>query len=45
MAVARIEILVRVASKVAESLNLVLHGMRMNDVHDYSYAVLVGFID
>ena len=44
MAVARIEILVRVASKVAESLNLVLHGVRMNDVHDHSYPQTVSLI-
>ena len=42
---ATVEILVRVASEVAESFDFVLHSMRVYDVHDDSDAMLVGFID
>ena len=44
VAVAAVEVLVRVASKVAQTLNLVLHSVRVNDVHDDSDAILVCFI-
>ena len=44
VAVTTVEILIRVASKVAQSLNLVLHSVRMNNVHDDSDAMLVCFI-
>ena len=45
MTIARIEKLVRIASEVAETLHLVLHSMRMNDIHDDSNTVLVGSIN
>ena len=45
VAVARIEVLVGVAGKVAKSLNLVLHSMRVNDVHDDGNTVLMGSVD
>ena len=41
MPVAWVEILVGVASEIAKSLYLVLHGMTVNDIHDYSDAILV----
>ena len=40
-----IEILVRVASKIAQTLNLVLHSMRVNYIHDNSHTVLVSCVD
>ena len=42
--VARIEILVRIAGKIAKALNLVLHCMRMNDIHDNSNTILMSRI-
>ena len=43
--VARIEILVRIAGKIAKALNLVLHCMRMNDIHDNSNTILMSRIN
>ena len=45
MTVARIEELVGVACQIAKTLHLILHGMRVNDIHDHSNAVLVGGIN
>ena len=45
VAVAGVEILVGVARQVAQSLHLVLHGVRMYDVHDDGYAGGVGRVD
>ena len=42
--VTRVEVLVRIATQVAESLDLILHSMRVNKVHDDSKAVLVSGI-
>ena len=44
VAIARIEILVRVASQIAESLHLILHGVRMHDVHNHGDAILMGCV-
>ena len=43
--VARIEELIRIATEVAESFHLVLHGVRVYDVHDDGNAVLMGGVD
>ena len=45
VAVARIEILVGVASEIAKSLNFVLHCMRVYNIHDYGNTVLMGSVD
>ena len=45
MAIAGIEILVGVASQIAQTLNLVLYGMRVHDVHDHGDAQSVSFVD
>ena len=45
VAVTRIEELVGVAGKVTESLHLILHGMRMYDIHDHRETHLMGGID
>ena len=45
MSVAGIEILVGVASQIAQSFHLVLHGMTVHNVHDDRYALLVSLID
>ena len=45
MTVAGIEILVGVAGKIAQTLDFVLHGMRVNDVHDDGNALGMGRID
>ena len=45
VSVARIEILVRVAGKIAQTFQLVLHGVRVHDVHDDCDSVLMGRID
>ena len=43
--VAGIEILVRVAGKVAQAFDLVLDGMALHQVHNDRNAMLVGFIN
>ena len=43
--VAAVEVLARVAGQVAQSLCLVLHGMALNEVHDYGKSLRVGFVD
>ena len=45
VAVARIEELVGVASEIAQALDLVLHGMRVDDIHDDGNTHLVGGIN
>ena len=45
MTVAGIEELVRIASEIAQALDLVLHGVAVDDVHDDGDAVLVGGVD
>ena len=45
VAVALIEELVGVAGEVAQALNLILHGMRVYDVHDDGNAHLVGGVN
>ena len=45
MSVARIEVLVRITGKIAETFHLVLHCMRVNDIHNDSYAILMGCIN
>ena len=45
VSVAWVEILVWVAGKVAETFNLVLYGVAVDDIHYYSNAVLVGCVD
>ena len=45
MPVARIEVLVGVASQIAQSLNLILYCMRVHNIHDNSNSVLMGSID
>ena len=39
------EILAAITSKIAKTFNLVLHGMRVNDVHDDCYAHLVCLVN
>ena len=43
--VATIEVLTRIACQIAQSLCLVLHGMALNEVHDYGKSLRVGFVD
>ena len=45
MTVARIEILVRIAGKITKAFQLVLHCMRVDDVHDDGNTVLMGSIN
>ena len=45
MTVAGIEELVGVASQIAKTFHLVLHGMRVHNIHDDGNTVLVGGID
>ena len=45
MTIASIEELVRIASEIAETLHLVLHSVRVDDIHNHSHTVLVGSID
>ena len=45
MSLARIEELVGIACKVAQSLHFVLHCMRVDDVHNNGNAMLVGLVD
>ena len=45
VAFARVKILVRVASKVSQSFSFILHGMRMNNVHNDCNAIGMCFID
>ena len=45
MTVARIEILVRIASEITQSFHLILYGMRVNDVHDDGNTILVSCIN
>ena len=45
VAIAGIEELVGVAGEVAESLDLVFHGVRVDDVHNDGDAVLMGLVD
>ena len=44
VSVAWVEKLVWVTGKVAETFNLVLYGVAMDDIHYYSNAVLVGCV-
>ena len=41
MPVAGIEILVRISSKISQTLYLILHGMRVDNIHDDCDAVAV----
>ena len=43
--VTRIEILVWITTEISQTLNLILHSMRVNEVHDDSKSVLVGLIN
>ena len=43
--ITRIEVLVGVASKVAQALELVLHGVRLHHIHNHCNAVGVSLID
>src|SRR3712207_2138187 len=45
MAVAGIEILVRITGQIAQSLHFVLHGMRMYNIHDDRHTRLMGRVD
>ena len=45
MTVAWIEILVGVASQIAQAFHFILDGMALHQVHDDSDTVLVGFIN
>ena len=45
VSVARIEVLVRITGKITETFHLVLHCMRVNDIHDDSNTILMGSID
>lgn len=45
MTVAWIEILVGVASQIAQAFHFILNGMALHQVHDDSDTVLVGFIN
>ena len=45
VSVAGIEILVGVAGQVAQAFHLVLHGVRVDDIHHHGYSHLVGCVD
>ena len=40
-----IEVLVFSSVKASQSLNLVLHGVRVHDVHNHGNACLMGIVD
>ena len=45
MAVTRIEKLVRITGKITQALDLILHGMRVDDIHNDGNALLMRGID
>ena len=45
MAITRIEELVRITSEVTQTFHLVLHSVRVYDIHNHSHTVLVSLVD
>ena len=45
VSVARIEVLVRITGKITETFHLILHCMRVNDIHNDSDAILMSCIN